>query len=321
MFLGAVWVYLLQTKDNQEFHSPKTFDTHYSHIDSMLNHSGSSGETNGDRCLVGSVNGGTNSYPSSANSSILPWCSNGAESNFQSSHLQEKSHTSPPNSNVERERGKSNESIGGCSSFTHNSEHGKQFSSCVSSPANIAHKEHNAAKYSSSQNFALRTEEEDLIQKVSDVMKMEQCDKVIKTAVDNGHHTSSSTSSNRSQKSSESSNSFYASIRSSGTSTQPAPYNPVISLMLSNNQPPLQLHNRVSSGLQTANLSELNNEKLAMLDKLKRRENGLPQTQPTYANFLNASAANDKRLEPAHTIGDQRRGYLPGIYAVSFLEQ
>ena len=58
-----------------------------------------------------------------------------------------------------------------------------------------------------------------------------------------------------------------------------------------------------------------------MLDKLKRRENGLPQTQPTYANFLNASAANDKRLEPAHTIGDQRRGYLPGIYAVSFLEQ
>lgn len=186
--------------------------------------------------------------------------------------------------------------------------------SCHSSPAKFAHKDFSTAKYSNSQNFVLRTEEEDLIQKVSDVMKMEQCDKLMKVSVD-GLNTASSTSSNHSQKSSESSNSFYASIPNRLATNQPPVCDPVISLMLSNNQPPLQLHNRVCSNLQVTNNGEQNREKLLILDQLTRKESLM---QPTYANFTAKNMVNGTRRDPVRMAGDTQQGYSPGIYAVSY---
>ena len=186
-----------------------------------------------------------------------------------------------------------------------------------SSPAKFAHKDFITAKYSNSQNnFVLRTkEEEDLIQKVSDVMKMEQCDKLMKISVDNGLNTTSSTSSNHSQKSSESSNSFYASIPNRLASNQPPVCDPVISLMLSNNQPPLQLHNRVCSGLQVTNNSEQNRAKLLIIDQLTQKESLF---QPTYANFTAKNIFNGTRRDPVRMVGDNQQSYSPGIYAVSY---
>ena len=160
------------------------------------------------------------------------------------------------------------------------------------------------------QTFAIRKEEENLIQKVSDVMKMEQhCDKLTKVSVDNGLNTTSSTSSNHSQKSSESSNSFYASIPNRLTSNPPRECDPVISLMLSNNRPPLQLHSGIYSSLQ-----ETHNEKDCR-GMIVRKE--LQMQQPTYANFLEQNAANGARPFPMRIVGNNHQSYSPGTYAVS----
>ena len=104
-FSGAVWVYLLQAKDNQELQQNDGITGHYNPMDSLLNHSGSSAETNSrERFSAGSGNGGLSSYPSSANSSVLPWCSNGAESNFYASKMPENNHLQSPNLNGDGER-------------------------------------------------------------------------------------------------------------------------------------------------------------------------------------------------------------------------
>ena len=183
--------------------------------------------------------------------------------------------------------------------------------SCNSSPAKFPYKDCNSAKLlNTQQHFAIRTEDENLIQKVSDVMKMEQnCDKLMKVSVDNGLNTTSSTSSNHSQKSSESSNSFYASIPNRLTINQPRECDPVISLMLSNNQPPLQLHSGIYSGIQ-----ETNNDK-HYREMLVRKE--LQMQQPTYANFLDQSTVNGSRQVPVRLVGNTQQNFSPGTYAVS----
>ena len=122
--------------------------------------------------------------------------------------------------------------------------------------------------------------DQDLIQRVSDVMKIEQCDKLVKGSGDNGLNTTSSTSSNHSQKSSESSNSFYASIPNMSTvNNQSKSFDPVISLMLSNNQPPLQLQNGIPFGDRNDKISDQQYRK----ELLARKE---LQMHPTYANFI-----------------------------------
>ena len=183
--------------------------------------------------------------------------------------------------------------------------------SCNSTPAKFAYKDCNTAKLlNTQQHYAIRTEEENLIQKVSDVMKMEQnCDKLMKVSVDNGLNTTSSTSSNHSQKSSESSNSFYASIPNRLTNNQPRDCDPVISLMLSNNQPPLQLHSGIYGGLQ-----ETNNDK-HYREMLVRKE--LQMQQPTYANFLDQNTVNGVRPLPVRLVGNTQQSFSPGTYAVS----
>ena len=176
-----------------------------------------------------------------------------------------------------------------------------------SSPAKFAYKDYNTAKFSNTQNFALRTEEEDLIQKVSDVMKTDQCDKLVRGSVDNGLNTTSSTSSNHSQKSSESSNSFYASIPNRQQSSE---CDPVISLMLSNNQPPLQLHSGIYSGLQEANSDKQHRHIIERKDF---------QMQPTYANFISQNKLNGSRPVPARFHENAHPRYSPGTYAVSII--
>ena len=78
-----MWVYLLQSaRDNLEIPIENGADGQYNPVDSLLNHSGSSIETSyRDRLSGGSGNGFLSSYPSSANSSVFPWCPNGAEPN------------------------------------------------------------------------------------------------------------------------------------------------------------------------------------------------------------------------------------------------
>ena len=85
--------------------------------------------------------------------------------------------------------------------------------SCNSSPSKFAYKDNVSSKFSSKQNFAMRSHEENLIQKVSDVVKVEHCDKFVTVPSEHGQNTTSSTSSNHSQKSSEYSNSYYYSIK------------------------------------------------------------------------------------------------------------
>ena len=100
-------MYLLQSKENQELQINEGINGHYNPLDSLLNHSGSSGETNSrERYSAGSANGGLSSYPSSANSTVLPWCSNGAESNCYASKMPENSHLQSPNLNGDCERRK-----------------------------------------------------------------------------------------------------------------------------------------------------------------------------------------------------------------------
>ena len=88
--IGAVWVYLLQARGNAALQQNKDFDGHF--MDSLLNHSGSSIETN----YKEACNGINSSYQSSANSSIVPWC-NGAESDLLSQKLPENIFPKSPN--------------------------------------------------------------------------------------------------------------------------------------------------------------------------------------------------------------------------------
>ena len=88
--IGAVWVYLLQARGNAALQQNKDLDGHF--MDSLLNHSGSSIETN----YKEACNGINSSYQSSANSSIVPWC-NGAESDLLSQKLPENIFPKSPN--------------------------------------------------------------------------------------------------------------------------------------------------------------------------------------------------------------------------------
>ena len=91
-------MYLLQTRDNSDLQLVNSTGGQYDQMDSLLNHSGSSIETSHrERLSGGSGNGGLCSYPSSANSSVLPsWCSNGAESNTFGHKILENSHIQSP---------------------------------------------------------------------------------------------------------------------------------------------------------------------------------------------------------------------------------
>ena len=88
--IGAVWVYLLQARGNAALQQNKDYDGHF--MDSLLNHSGSSIETN----YKEACNGINSSYQSSANSSIVPWC-DGAESDLLSQKLPENIFPKSPN--------------------------------------------------------------------------------------------------------------------------------------------------------------------------------------------------------------------------------
>ena len=157
----------------------------------------------------------------------------------------------------------------------------------------------------------MRSHEENLIQKVSDVVKVEHCDKFVTVPSEHGQNTTSSTSSNHSQKSSESSNSFYASIPNRQMSTQqPSRCDPVISLMLSNNQPPLQLQNGISYGDENGKSSDQQYREM-----LARKE---LQMHPTYANFIAQNQMNGtKPVAPVRSVETKLQGYSPGTYAVS----
>ena len=97
--LGAVWVYLLQSaRDNPAILTENGAEGNYNPVDSLLNHSGSSIETSyRDRLSGGSGNGFQSSYNSSANSSVYPWSTNGAESNSYGLKITENVHIQSPN--------------------------------------------------------------------------------------------------------------------------------------------------------------------------------------------------------------------------------
>ena len=182
--------------------------------------------------------------------------------------------------------------------------------SCNSSPSKFAYKDNVSSKFSSKQHFAMRSHEENLIQKVSDVVKVEHCDKFVTVPVEHGQNTTSSISSNHSQKSSESSNSFYTSIPDRQmTMQQPSKCDPVISLMLSNNQPPLQLHSGIYGARQ-----DISNDK-QFREMLARKEF---QMQPTYANFAAKHMPNGTdRSGQGRLVENTYPSYSPGIYNVS----
>ena len=273
-------------------------------MDSLLNHSGSSLETSSrDRLSGGSGNGDIHSYPSSANSSVLPWGPNGGDSHTFGLKISDSSQNQSP---IMLERnGKKPLPPNRQKSFGT-----KEGLNSSSTPTKYAYKENNSAKFlSSQQNSSFRTEDEDLIQRVSDVMKIEQCDKLVKVSGDNGLNTTSSTSSNHSQKSSESSNSFYASIPNMPPVNNQS-FDPVISLMLSNNQPPIQLQN----GLSYGDKNEKSNEQ-QYRELLARKE---LQMHPTYANFIAQNQMNGtKPVAPVRSVETKLQGYSPGTYAVS----
>ena len=300
-------MYLLQARDNPEKALSDGSCGQYNPMDSLLNHSGSSFETSSrDRLSGGSGNGDINSYPSSANSSFVPWGPNGVDSHTFGLKTSESSQNQSP---IMLERN-------GKKPFIQNHQMNfgtKEGIACSSTPTKYAYKENNSAKFLSSQhNSSLRAEDEDLIQRVSDVMKIEQCDKLVKMSGDNGLNTTSSTSSNHSQKSSESSNSFYASIPNMPTvNNQSKTFDPVISLMLSNNQPPLQLQNGISFGDKNDKINDQQYRK----ELLARKE---LQMHPTYANFIAKNQVNGtKPFPPVRNLENKLQGYSPGTYAVS----
>ena len=123
---------------------------------------------------------------------------------------------------------------------------------------------------SPNQNYPLRTQEdEDLIQKVSDVMKMDEHgsdmaqQQVPKTTLKDTSNPSSCGSTVNSQKSNSaesSSNSFSYVAMPQNTNDQAPPVatcNPVISMMLSNNQPPIQFHHQIHAGYPNAACSQM----------------------------------------------------------------